>query len=207
MMHQYSVDYDRKTVYFLLAFVSILGTKIVNKILVLENIELTITGLTIFGLLFLLFDKFLWKIRLLYYLGLVKTPNLNGVWKGQLKSSYDDFKDEIDACIQIKQTWTKIIIFGKFNQSKSYSISANLETNNGARVVLRYVFKNKNNLANTPKTMMNHSGITTLEFEENDAEGKYYNEPPQNKNYGILLLNKEEKKKKRIKIWKKPSKN
>lgn len=40
--------------------------------------------------------------------------------------------------------------------------------------------------------MCEYSGITKLEFDlQNGAsEGKYYNEPPQNKNYGVLKLKK-----------------
>jgi len=50
------------------------------------------------------------------------------------------------ACVEIKQTWTQICIFGNFNQSRSYSISANLEVNNGARIVLSYGYLNKNSM-------------------------------------------------------------
>ncbi|MCO0597278.1 hypothetical protein NGI46_07320 [Peribacillus butanolivorans] len=191
-MHQYSVDYDRKLIYFLLVSISISITSLINYVFTVSHIVISVTSFTIFGLIFLLFDKFFWKWRVLHKLGIVKTPNLIGMWEGVLSSSYHEFKEEMPACIVIKQTWTHIFVSGNFNQSKSYSISANLETNNGARTILRYVYMNQNNLAKSDGTMSSHSGITTLEFslEEGVTEGKYYNEQPQNVNYGVLHLKK-----------------
>jgi hypothetical protein len=192
-MHYYSVDYDRKLIYFLLVSVSITLTSFINYFLNLNQIALSVTGFTIFGLVFLAFDKFIWKLKFLYKFGIVKTPNFTGSWVGTITSSYHNFKEEIPAGIFINQTWTSIYISGHFNQSKSYSISANLETNNGGRTILRYVYMNVNNPAKSDGTMSCHSGITTLEFNFKDgyAEGKYYNEPPQNVNYGVLQLYKE----------------
>jgi len=192
-MHQYSVDYDRKLIYFLLVSFSIALTSIFNYFINITAIGLSVTGFTIFGLVFLLFDKFIWKWKFFYKLGLIKTPNLNGIWEGSLSSSYHDFKTQMPACIEIKQTWTQICIFGDFNQSSSYSNSANLEVNNGARIVLRFVYLNKNRITKSEGTMSAHSGITTLEFclKKGLSEGKYYNEPPQNVNYGELQLKKQ----------------
>lgn len=192
-MHQYSVDYDRKLIYFLLVSFSVALTSIINYFFNISGIVLSVTGFTIFGLVFLLFDNFFWKWSLFYKLGIIKTPNLNGIWEGTLSSSYHNFDTQMPAYIEIKQTWTQICILGNFNQSKSYSISANLEVNNGARIVLRYVYQNKNRMNKSKGTMGPHSGITTLDFCLNDglAEGKYYNEPPQNVNYGELRLNKQ----------------
>lgn len=191
-MHQYSVDYDRKIIYFTLVVISISLTSLINLIFTFSHFGMSVTGFTIFGLVFVVFDKFLWKWRFLFKLGIVKTPNISGKWEGNLSSSYHDFKEEMPACIVIKQTWSSILISGNFNQSKSYSISANLETNNGGRTVLRYVYTNENNLAKSNGTMSSHSGLTTLEFTLNEGitEGKYYNEPPQNVNYGTLHLTK-----------------
>lgn len=190
VMHQYSVDYDRKTIYFLLVTVSILITSGINSFFSLNNIHISITCFSIFGVLFVCFDKWIWKWKILHTLGIVKTPNLSGTWKGSLFSSYHKFEKALPAEIHIKQTWTQICISGNFNQSKSYSISANIETNNGARTILRYVYMNKNNLAKSEGTMNSHSGLTALEFtlKENSTEGKYYNEPPDNVNYGELQL-------------------
>lgn len=196
-MHQFSVDYDRKLIYFLLVSVSVALTSTINYFFNINGIVLSVTGFSIFGLVFLLFDKFIWKWSLLYRLGIIKTPNLNGIWEGTFSSSYHDFKTEMPACIEIKQTWTQICILGKFNQSKSYSISANLEVNNGARIVLRYVYQNKNRVVKSKGTMGPHSGITTLDFCLNgkgSSEGKYYNEPPQNVNFGELRLKRQIKK-------------
>ncbi|WP_107936488.1 hypothetical protein LG296_20680 (plasmid) [Ureibacillus chungkukjangi] len=204
-MHQYSVDYDRKIIYFLLASLSVFITGIIKNLFDLNGIGISVTGFTVFGFVFLIFDKFLWKWSVLYKLGLIKTPNLNGIWEGTLSSSYHDFKTPMPACIEIKQTWTQICIFAKFNQSRSYSISANLEVNNGARIVLSYVYLNKNRMTRSKGTMSAHSGITTLDFSltEGLSEGKYYNEPPQNVNYGELQLKRQIKKQSLVSRFKK----
>ncbi|WP_391117382.1 hypothetical protein [Psychrobacillus sp. L3] len=180
----------------MLVIISISLTSFINYVFTISHIEISVIGFTIFGLVFLLFDKYLWKWGIFYKIGIIKTPNLNGTWEGTLSSSYHEFKSEMPACIVIKQTWTHIFISGIFNQSKSYSISANLDINNGARTVLRYVYLNKNNLVKSDGTMGEHSGMATLEFtlDEGELEGKYYNEPPQNVNYGVLKLQKQIKK-------------
>lgn len=98
-MHQYSVDYDRKIIYFGLAFISIALTTGINKLLQFNNFSIAVTGFTIFGLVFLLFDNWLWKIPYLHKLGLVKTPNLNGTWKGEL----------FLLIIILKQQWMRVL--------------------------------------------------------------------------------------------------
>ncbi|MFZ0576788.1 MAG: hypothetical protein WAM41_04695, partial [Psychrobacillus psychrotolerans] len=128
-MHQYSVDYDRKLIYFALVSFSVALTSIIKIFFNINGINISVTGFTIFGLVFLLFDKVMWKCSFFYKLGLIKTPNLNGIWEGTFSSSYHDFNSQMPACIEIKQTWTQICISGKFNQSRSYSNSANLEVN------------------------------------------------------------------------------
>ena len=58
----------------------------------------------IYGLLFLLFDRFLWKFKPLNRI--LGVPNLSGKWTGKLQSSYDD--EYYEMTLEIKQTWTKI---------------------------------------------------------------------------------------------------
>lgn len=64
------------------------------------------------GILITLFIKYIWKWRLLYD-WLVPFPNLNGVWKGQVKSTWTNPKtnqrpDVIPAKLTIKQSFLSI---------------------------------------------------------------------------------------------------
>lgn len=83
-MHEYTViGHDRKKIYYSLAFLSgVLSPVIVSwmkQVLNLITIQLIApSGLAIFGLLFLLFDCFVWKWNLLYKTGIIKIPNLGG---------------------------------------------------------------------------------------------------------------------------------
>ena len=80
---------------------------------------------SIYALLFLSFDKFFWKFKVFKKTGIIIADDLNGKWKGIVKSSYDDFTSDIVAELIIKQTATKIQICGIFNQSKSVSVHEN----------------------------------------------------------------------------------
>lgn len=69
------------------------------------------------------FDNVLWKVKWINkFLGI---PNLNGVWKGMAKSSFDESK-EYSMELTVKQTWSKISFVSEFldTNSKSQSNSA-----------------------------------------------------------------------------------
>lgn len=78
---------------------------------------------TIYAMLYILFDNVLWKVKWINkFLGI---PNLNGVWKGMAKSSFDESK-EYSMELTVKQTWSKISFVSEFldTNSKSQSNSA-----------------------------------------------------------------------------------
>ena len=43
-----------------------------------------------YGLLYSIFDKYLWRLKPMRKIGLVKVPDLNGTWKGYVSSSFND---------------------------------------------------------------------------------------------------------------------
>lgn len=102
----------------------------------------------IYAGLFLLFDKYLWKASLLHpilkKLRIIIADDLNGNFKGTIKSSYDDFKSEIKAELTIKQTATQIKIRGVFGESKSISVHENFSCSDiDDKVALFYFFRNE----------------------------------------------------------------
>src|SRR3989338_6704959 len=99
---------------------------------------------SIYALLFLSFDKFFWKLKIFKKLGIIIADDLNGKWKGKVKSSHDNFKNETPVELDITQSATKIKICGVFNESKSVSIHENFgqsEVDN--QTALYYFFRNE----------------------------------------------------------------
>lgn len=130
----------------------------------------------IYAILFLLFDKWLWKLKVFRYIGIVVSDDLNGVWVGEMKSSWDNFQTSIPTELRIKQTATTIKVCGKFNQSRSVSIHEYFGKNDmHNQTALYYFYKNDPNY-DAPQTMAMHEGSTILIYDEQDnsLNGYYY---------------------------------
>ena len=130
-MHEYTISYhDRKLSYYFLAILSaLLGSGVVY---LLNNIQTSFgivvaapSGVVIFGLLFFIFDHYVWKWSFLYSLGLVKIPNLNGDWVATISSS--STKNKVTANVNIHQTYSKIGIHLETDKSNSLSTMATIE--------------------------------------------------------------------------------
>ena len=195
-MHPYSIDTDeRKTIYFILAVLSILFTLGFYSILDWKKITMpwwveAPSVLFSFGLLCLLFDRCCWKWNLLSNVGLIKTPNLNGEWIGHLQTSHDGFNGKTVIILRIKQSWTQINIVLSTNTSSSHSETASIITGHPKGIVLSYQYWNKPQ-ANAIDTMHIHPGTTLLELnmEENTLNGEYYTGRDRG-SYGTLELKK-----------------
>lgn len=196
-MHEYSIDVDNKKIYFWLAIlsflVSMLITIIVNYFINITHfIEVTvsISSLSLFGIFYTLFDKYIWKWKWLTRIGIVTTPNLNGIWKGELYSSYFNFTKRQDASLIIEQNWSKIFIKGEFNQSTSSSDTTSLKVNSGGSVKLLYSYYNDKHPEYFQQNNSNHRGYANLEISDNVIKGNYFNDPTNNPNHGKLHLKK-----------------
>ena len=167
----------------LIALISILSIVLASVIGVWANrvgewIGISASGLSavsIFGLLWFLFDRWLWKVRLIRNLLLV--PDLNGSWRCVGKTvSKGDQKVEYDweAQITICQSWSKILVRLETTQSSSKSIAASLYHEGDQRYRLIYHY------ANDPKPseqeLRRHSGLTDLLFDATveTAAGRYF---------------------------------
>jgi len=178
-MHPYSIDTEeRKYILLFLAITSIVLSWGFYKLL--DYYEITLPWwiespsiLFFYGLFFVIFDKWAWKI--LKKIGLVKTPNFNGEWNGHLKSSFDKHSSGIKATLQIFQTWTRIKIFLSTEHSASHSESASIIVNTPEGTYLNYLYINEPR-ANALNTMSIHRGTTRLLFirNENTLVGEYY---------------------------------
>jgi len=141
----------------------------------------------IYALLFLSFDKFFWKFKIFKNLGIIIADDLNGIWKGTVKSSYDNYTADIKAELVIKQTATSIKICGIFNQSKSVSVHENFgrsEIDN--QTALYYFFRNEPQY-DAVNTMAIHEGSVKLLYNPTDKTltGYYYSGRDRN-NHGTI---------------------
>ncbi len=170
-MHEYSVLYhDRKNTYYCLAVLSgAIGIGIAFCINAINSsFGLTVaapSGLAVFGILCLLFDKFIWSWNWLYSIGVIKIPNLNGEWIAEIKSSATG--NEIEASVRIHQTYSKLRIHLETDKSDSLSNMAALEMANPTMFTLRYEyiaeFRRDENAQ-----ILRHYGVTSLRLKSHD---------------------------------------
>jgi hypothetical protein len=191
-MHPYSIDTEeRKYVLFLIAIIGVLFAWGFYKLLGYYNILLpwwveSPSVFAFYGILYLVFDKWLWKIAKRFKL--IKTPDINGEWKGILRSSFDELADEKSATLRIFQTWTRIRIVQETDQSISHSESASIvaETPEGPHINYQYMNEPKPDAANT---MNIHRGTCRLSYvkKENKLIGEYYSGRDR-QNFGSLIF-------------------
>jgi len=176
-MHKYTTDSrEEKFIYPSLAAISILVVYLIRNYI--PNVPIQYTAVfIIYGANIYLFDRFIWKISLLKKVGIIKTPNLNGEWKGYFQSIHDDFKEKNDAYLSITQRWTKIEITFKSDQSRSMSRSGSMLVKQEDGIQLMYEYANNPDVVSTD-TMHYHLGTAHLKLIEDGLkwilDGDYY---------------------------------
>ncbi|MGA8676236.1 MAG: hypothetical protein WB621_13555 [Candidatus Acidiferrales bacterium] len=127
-----------------------------------------------YGVLYALFDRYLWRIGLVSKLGLVRMPNLAGRWYGYLISSFDGHAKHHDLMITICQSWTQIAVFLTTAKSISRSCAAVVQVDDPEGVALIYQYQNQP-VADATKTMHMHYGTAMLRVSlEGCLVGDYY---------------------------------
>ena len=190
-MHSYSIDDKRIKVLASIGGISFLVSLFIlgkingfvdsiNGISYINDIPY-IREIPTFGAVFMagfyLFDRLLWKYKL------SKIPNLNGNWKGQIKTIHNE-GTEIDVKVNIKQTWSSISIILETANSKSKSEVASISISKSRLV---YQFFNEP-FFSSEKTLHKHNGIAFLNFEGNDIlNGHYFNDRDR-ETYGDIYL-------------------
>ena len=138
----------------------------------------------IFGGLYILFDRVLWKL-----IPCIKAQNLDGVYECNGISRGPNKLWE--GTIKIKQTWSKIYISLQTVSSTSKSFMANVHVDDNGTVILHYCYRNDPN--GSIEELKKHEGTAEITFDGNTISGKYYNYPLDRQNFGTLTLNKQEK--------------
>lgn len=209
-MHTYSINSDKRVkVILIMILISIIITPgfnfFLNKIDSfvsnnddLQNIIETIDSygynikqfsvLFIFGIIYFLYDRYLWKIKIFKF-KFSSIPNLSGVWNGQYKSSWKDTVGNVS--LHIKQTWTKIQIISHNEKSNSYSKVASLLYDTNKNVELIFEYENEPG-TNREKTMNPHKGFSELIYNEelSKLEGYYTSDQRTRKTHGDIWYTK-----------------
>ena len=174
-MHSYSIDTEerRNVICYLtiLSMVIYLGLiHFISKYDAPDIITIP-TPFVIFGGLYLLFEKVLWKFKIFSFV--IKTPNLNGDWQGQYESSYKGMI--IPAVLKIKQSWTKAEIISINGDTQSNSSMAGIFTKGGGEISLKFEYNNDSN-ACMKDGRPSHGGFTNLKLDtkEKILHGSYY---------------------------------
>ena len=191
-MHPYATEsIERKYVPLYIAAISLLAAWGLNKTLTILQIAPpwwfdapSVVGF--YGLFYSIFDRWLWRKLILRQIGLLKIPDLNGTWDGYVVSSFDAHDTRHDASIEILQSWTRISITLRTENSKSHSLIATIITKNPSGMVLSYEYLNEPK-ANARETMHTHEGTAWLTLVNSGEmfEGEYYTGRDR-QNYGSL---------------------
>ena len=179
-MHGYSTDSgERRVVPLLLASAAIILAWVSSRILAITQLSVpwwldAPSSLAFYGVLYSLFDTYLWRNGLVSKLGLARIPNLAGRWNGYLISSFDGHAKRHPFVINIFQSWTHIAIFLTTATSMSRSCAAMIQVDDPDGVALIYQYQNQP-LADAMKTMHMHYGTAVLKVSNGDClSGDYY---------------------------------
>jgi SMODS-associating 2TM, beta-strand rich effector domain len=178
-MHGYSTDTDEKRVVTLfLAALAIALAWVSSNLLAAIHLSMpwwadAPSSMFFYGVLYALFDKRLWRLPLMRKLGLVKTPNLTGCWRGYLTSSYDNHAKRHELAVDIFQSWTQISIFLTTVTSVSRSCVAFIQVWDPEGVALIYQYENQP-LADATRTMHMHYGTAMLRISNGSSLGGDY---------------------------------
>lgn len=180
-MHPYATDSPRRgQVLLALVVISIPLTIVLNELLKAARIDVpwyleSPSLLAVYSVLWFFFDRWLWRKINRWFPDLLQVPDLNGGWKGSVRSSYDEFSQDYPVTISVKQSWSAISIRLKADLSNSQSFTASILTQTAGACILHYTYLNEPR-ARAVDTQVMHRGTATLELvSEGRLEGQYYN--------------------------------
>jgi hypothetical protein len=179
-MHGYSTDSnERRIVPLLLALLAIALAWTTSKSLATAHLSVpwwadAPSSIAFYGVLYALFDRYLWRNSIVHKLGLVRIPNLTGHWRGYLVTSFDGHAKRYDLMIHIFQSWTQIAVYLTTATSVGRSCAAVIQVDDPEGASLIYQYQNQP-LANAMKSMHMHYGTAMLRISSCGClAGDYY---------------------------------
>lgn len=202
-MHEYSVsDQPKDKILFFMALASISLAPLISKLINIlsakyfsDVLSLTLSTSTLFGIIYLLFNYFLWKVP--FIRSYCRVPDLNGEWVVEGLSHNTEKKTDYpwDGTIVIKQTWDKMLISLRTSKSSSQSLSiiSGIKKCEGLGFKLSYHYENTPNP--DEKELKKHEGFCSLTIYEDgiSADGCYFNNIKDRQTYGSMKLKKKVK--------------
>lgn len=146
-----------------------------------------ITVATIFAFISWLFNKYLWQIPCINKL--LGVPNLNGIWEGVLKSSFQEngVHKIIDMKLEIAQTWNRMTCTSIFPSSKSFSDLVCLDFESSHGIMLKFTYTNHSEDLSSELTQF--AGYNELRLNDaNTLSGTYYTKRTPSTRGTILLV-------------------
>lgn len=144
-------------------------------------------------LLYLLFDNYLWKWNFFRKIRFIDIPDLNGRWKGVIKSSFQNHETELPAVIEIQQTSSKIFIAMYLQESSSKSLVAGFVKGDDNQPEIHYEYENIPK-ADAKHSMRIHFGTAQLRYCADKAyflDGHYYSSARDRATYGTMKFQRE----------------
>lgn len=192
-MHPYATDsHERDTIPLAIAALSVICAWALRRILALISRDLwwidVPSVLGFYKIIYTIFDTYVWRWAVLRKIGIVKIPDLNGLWRGYVTSSFDNSTTSRNVLVNIRQSWTRLSITFQTETSQSHSLIGSILTEHPHGNVLSYEYINEPK-PNAPGTMHSHRGTARLIVlnQGNILEGEYYTGKDR-LNYGILRL-------------------
>ena len=194
-MHRYSLDKENyERIWYIIILISTVFDVIINAIIIpklqclFSNqiifilFSIFITTLVSFYGFYYLFNNYLWKCRLINKK--IGCPNISGNWKGKITNS----KHSIQTEVEIRQTWTEIVMNLKTATASSKTTALSFFTEDSKNPEIIYIYENK--VRNTNK-FHSHGGTGKLTFfkEEDKLIGNYYTDE-QRETHGKIELKK-----------------
>lgn len=184
MADTYATDSsERKYIPMVLASLAIAGAFVTFQLLKKLHIELSWWAgppdtMACYALFYWIFDRFVWKWRVVQWVGLTRVPNLAGKWVGEVQPATSQgvsvgLGTPIAVTLTITQTWTNILVKAQTNQSRSHSLSGAVVVGDGESLSYEYVNEPS---ASAPATMHAHRGFVRLMLNSSHTvlEGEYY---------------------------------
>ena len=193
-MHGYDIpSHDRKLAYYIVGIVASLAGICIGWIIsTVSAYGLPVaapSGVAIFGLAFLIFDKWVWRWKFLYSAGIIPIPDLAGTWTVALKNSTDE--QSISASMEIHQTYTRLKVRLNTNSSESISQMAFLTVVDPKCYKLRYEYLAE--YSPPQGTVSRHYGVTSFTVTSDTAsfkgpyKGDYYTEQGRDTNGSVQI--------------------
>lgn len=181
MIH-YSIDTEpRRMIAFFLALIAVAISFGISLYPPLADSKWgTISVVSVFGLLFFTFDRWLWR-----YVPLIDVPDLNGTWTGSIERGVapgETHGKPGSVTIHITQTWTRIDVVFRGTHSISRAEIAGLFLDNPKLIELKYGYSKRPSDGGSVNGVKDgySSGYVHLEYKRDlgsrELKGRYFSD-------------------------------